>query len=107
MASGPPAADDEGGSPAMSPAQFEQVLHAATASNPSHGFGPPTALIVDLRHALAGQVSRREFDQGLRHLRDEGGIALEPHPHPEFLGFEVVDVFPGGEMLLFLLRWLK
>jgi hypothetical protein len=92
----------------MSPADFEQALRAATASNQSHGFGPRTARIPDLRHALGGKVSRGEFNQGLRRLRDGGSVGLEAHAHPEFLSpFEVQDALPEGEALLYLLRWLR
>ena len=72
MASRPSTADAGSGSAGMSPAEFEQALREATASSQSHGFGPRTALIPDLRHALGRQASRREFDQGLRRLREEG-----------------------------------
>ena len=108
MASQPPAADAGSGSAGMSPAELEQALREATASMQSHGFGPRTALIPDLRRALGRQVSRAEFDQGLRRLREEGSIGLAPHAHPEFLSpFEVQDALPEGRALLYLLRWLK
>jgi len=108
MASRPPTADAGSGSAGMSPAEFEQALRQATASRPSHGFGPRTALIPDLRRALGRKVSQGEFDQGLRRLREEGSIGLEPHAHPEFLSpFEVQDALSEGQSLLYLLRWLK
>jgi len=108
MASRPPTADAGTGSAGMSPAELEQALREATASMQSHGFGPRTALIPDLRRALGRQVSRGEFDQGLRRLQEEGSIGLEPHAHPEFLNpFEVQDALPEGQSLLYLLRWLK
>ena len=106
MDSRPPPAGS--GSAGLSPAEFEQALREATASLESHGFGPRTALIPDLRRALARRVSREEFDQGLRRLREEGSISLAPHAHPEFLGpYEVQDAFSEGESVLYLLRWLK
>lgn len=108
MASRPPTADAGSGSTGLSPAEFEQALREATASMQSHGFGPRTALIPDLRRALGRQVSRGEFDQGLRRLREEGSIDLGPHAHPEFLGpSEVQGALPEGQSLLYLLRWLK
>jgi len=108
MASRPPTADGGSGSTGLSPAEFEQALREATASMQSHGFGPRRALIPDLRRALGRQVSRGEFDQGLRRLREEGSIGLEPHAHPEFLSpSEVQDALLEGPSLLYLLRWLK
>lgn len=110
MASRPPSAEavDGNGSVRMSPAEFEQALRAATVSHPSPGFGPRTALIPDLRRALAGTVNRADFDQGLRRLRNEGSIALRSHAHPEFLSpFEVQELLLDGETLLFLIRWLR
>lgn len=106
MASRPPTVGSA--SAGMSPAEFEQALREATASLQSHGFGPRTALIADLRRALGRQVSREEFDQGLRRLREEGSICLAPHAHPEFLSpLEAQDALPEGEALLYLLRWLR
>lgn len=108
MASRPPTANAGSGSAGMSPAEFEQALREATASMPSPGFGPRTALIPDVRRALGARATREEFDQGLRRLREEGSIALAPHAHPEFLSpFEVQDALPEGQSLLYLLRWLK
>jgi hypothetical protein len=108
MASRPPTTDAGSGSAAMSAAEFEQALRETTASVRSYGYGPRTALIPDLRRALGGRVNREEFDQGLRRLREEGSIGLEPHAHPEFLGpSEIQGGFPEGQSLLYLLRWLK
>jgi hypothetical protein len=92
----------------MPPAQFELALREASASMRSHGFGPRTAVIPDLRRALRARVTREEFDQGLRRLREQGSIGLAPHAHPEFLSpFEAQDALPEGQALLYLLRWLK
>ena len=108
MASRPPPADANSGSAGMSPSEFEQVLRVATASRQSHGFGPRTALIPNLRRALGNRVSRDEFDEGLRRLREEGNIGLAPHAHPEFLDLpEVEDALEEDGSLLYLLRWLK
>jgi hypothetical protein len=108
MASRPPTTDAGTGSAAMSAVEFEQALREATASVPSYGYAPRTALIPDLRRALVGRVSREEFDQGLRRLREAGGVGLEPHAHPEFLSpSEVQGGLPEGQSLLYLLRWLK
>lgn len=108
MASRPPTADAGSGSAGMSPAEFEQALRKAAASSQSHGFGPRSALIPDLRRALGDRVSREEFDNGLRRLREEGSIGLEPHAHPEFLDLpEVEDALEEDGSLLYLLRWLK
>jgi len=108
MARRPPTADAGSGSTGMAPAEFEQALREATASTLSHGFGPRTALIPDLRRALRARATREAFDQGLRRLREEGSIGLEPHAHPEFLSpFEVEDALSEGQSLLYLLRWLK
>lgn len=108
MASRPPTADAGGGSIGLSAAGFEQALRDATASIQGHGFGPRTALIPDLRRALGARATREEFDQGLRRLRDDGTIDLEPHAHPEFLApHEVQGALPEGEGVLYLLRWLR
>ena len=108
MASRPPSTNAGSVGAGMSPAELEQALREATASMQRHDFGPRTAKIRDLRHALGGRVSREEFDQGLRRLREEGSIGLAPHAHPEFLGLrEVQDALSEGESVLYLLRWLK
>jgi len=108
MASRPPTPDAGSGSTGLSPAGFEQALREATASVQGHGFGPRTALIPDLRRAIGARATRKEFDQGLRRLREEGSIGLERHTHPEFLSpYEVQDALPEGQSLLYLLRWLK
>jgi hypothetical protein len=92
----------------MSPAEFDRALSEATVSMQGCGFGPRTALIPDLRRALRARITREEFDQGLRRLRDEGRVGLESHAHPELLGpHEVQDALPDGQSVLYLLRWLK
>jgi hypothetical protein len=92
----------------VSPAEFHEALREATASMPGPGFGPRTALIPVLRRALRARVTREEFDQGLRRLRDERSIGLEPHAHPELLGpHEILDALPEGQSILWVLRWLK
>ena len=108
MASRPPLGDAGSGSAVMSPAEFDQALREATASMQAHGFGPQTALIPDLRRALSARVTREGFDQGLRRLREERRVGLEQHAHPELLGpHEVQDALPGGQSILYVLRWLK
>jgi hypothetical protein len=108
MPSRPPTSDAGSGGAGMTPAEFEQALREATASGQSHGLGPRTALIPDLRLALGRQVSREDFDHGLRRLREEATIGLEPHAHPGVLSpVEVQDALPEGQSLLYLLRWLK
>jgi hypothetical protein len=92
----------------MAPAEFEEALLEATASLRDHGLGGRAALIPALRRVLGRRVSRGEFEQGLRRLREDGSIALEPHAHPEFLSpSEVQDALHEGSSLLYLLRWLK
>jgi len=108
MASRPPTGDSGSGSAGMSLAEFEQALREATASLRSHGLRGRPALIPGLRRALGRRVSREQFDQGLRGLREGGSICLEPHAHPEFLSpSEVQDALLEGPSLLYLLRWLK
>ena len=108
MVSRPPPARAGGGDARLSPAGFEQALREATASIQGHGFGPRTALIPDLRRTVGPVVTREEFDPGLRRLREEGSIGIEPHAHPELLDpFEAQDALVEGQSLLYLLRWLK
>lgn len=108
MASQPPAAHTPDVSAGMSPADFEQALREATASLQTHGFGPRTAVIPELRRALRARTPRERFDQGLRRLRDEECVRLEPHAHPELLSsFEAQDALAEGEALLYLLLWLR
>lgn len=108
MASRPTTADRGSGTATLSATEFEQALRQATAVVRSHGFGPWSAPIPELRRALGTRVSRGEFDQGLCRLRDDGTIGLEPHAHPDCLGsIEIQDALAEGPSLLYLLRWLK
>jgi hypothetical protein len=98
--------DGRGGG--LSPSEFEQALREATAGSECRGFGPRTAPIPDLRRALRGRITRDEFDQGLRHLRQEAIVDLAPHGHPEFLSVsEAQGAMQEGGSVLYLLRWLK
>jgi hypothetical protein len=90
------------------PVTFEQALRDATASSPSHGFGPGEATVPDLRRALASRFSGDEFDDGRRRLRREGALELKPHGHPEYLSAsELQDSLRDGDSVLYLLRWVK
>ena len=93
----------------LSPAAFEQALREATATVQGRASGPgAAALIPELRRAIGARVTREEFDQGLRRLLQDGTIILAPHAHPEFLSpQEVEDALPRGEVVLYLVRWLK
>ena len=109
MNSWPPTGMDPGsGSASMSSAEFEQALRDAAASMQTHGFGPRTAVIPDLRRALGGRVSRQEFDQELRRLQQGAIVELTPHAHPELLSASKdQDALHDGGSVLYLLRWLK
>ena len=103
-----PTADDGCRGDAAAAAGFERILRDAAASVPRQGFGPRTAVIADLRRALGTQVTRQEFDRGLRQLREEGCIGLEAHAHPDLLTpSEVQDALPDGSSVLYLIRWLR
>jgi hypothetical protein len=108
MASRPPIADGDRGRAGLSSAEFDRALREATASLHGRGFRPSTARIPELRRALRDRATREEFEEGLRRLRDEGTVGLEPHAHPELLAaHEVQDALPEGRSILYVLRWLK
>lgn len=108
MTGQPQAADAGDRGTRLSPDGFEQALRDATTAVQGHVLGPPAALIPELRRAMGRRATREEFDQGLRRLLQDGTIVLAPHAHPEFLSpQEVEDALPRGEVVLYLLRWLK
>src|SRR5262245_65858292 len=96
--------EEDGQAPRAS--AFERALRKATASTGSHGLGPGTAAIPELRRALGSRFGRDEFDRGLRRLERDGAVELKPHGHPECLSAsEVREALQDGGSILYLLRW--